>query len=410
MQAFFEKQERRGLIMICDFTYYSPTKVVFGKGRERETGVLVKERGAQKVLILYGGKSAQKSGLLFRVTDSLEQAGIAYAALGGVTPNPRLSFVRMGTQKAREEGIDLILAVGGGSVIDAAKAISYALCYEGDVWDFYAGKAQAQKALPVGVVLTLAASGSELSNSSVITNDRTHEKRGYNSDLARPVFAVMNPELTMTLPAYQTACGCCDIIMHTLERYFVQGPSMELTDALAEGLLRTVMAQSLILRDHPDDYDARAEIMWAGSLSHNDLTGLGHYARDFATHRLEHEVSGLYDVAHGAGLTALWGSWARYVYKDCLPRFCRFALHVMNVPEIGSDEAIALKGIEALEAFFASISMPISLKELGLILSDEDLRTLARMCSHTAKDALGSAKVLHEKDMYTIYKAAYERT
>lgn len=185
---------------------------------------------------------------------------------------------------------------------------------------------------------------------------------------------------------------------------------MELTDALAEGLLRTVMAQSLILRDHPDDYDARAEIMWAGSLSHNDLTGLGHYARDFATHRLEHEVSGLYDVAHGAGLTALWGSWARYVYKDCLPRFCRFALHVMNVPEIGSDEAIALKGIEALEAFFASISMPISLKELGLILSDEDLRTLARMCSHTAKDALGSAKVLHEKDMYTIYKAAYERT
>ena len=322
--------------MICDFTYYSPTKVVFGKGRERETGVLVKERGAQKVLILYGGKSAQKSGLLFRVTDSLEQAGIAYAALGGVTPNPRLSFVRMGTQKAREEG--------------------------------------------------------------------------NNSDLARPVFAVMNPELTMTLPAYQTACGCCDIIMHTLERYFVQGPSMELTDALAEGLLRTVMAQSLILRDHPDDYDARAEIMWAGSLSHNDLTGLGHCARDFATHRLEHEVSGLYDVAHGAGLTALWGSWARYVYKDCLPRFCRFALHVMNVPEIGSDEAIALKGIEALEAFFASISMPISLKELGLILSDEDLRTLARMCSHTAKDALGSAKVLHEKDMYTIYKAAYERT
>lgn len=360
--------------MICDFTYYSPTKVVFGKGRERETGVLVKERGAQKVLILYGGKSAQKSGLLFRVTDSLEQAGIAYAALGGVTPNPRLSFVRMGTQKAREEGIDLILAVGGGSVIDAAKAISYALCYEGDVWDFYAGKAQAQKALPVGVVLTLAASGSELSNSSVITNDRTHEKRGYNSDLARPVFAVMNPELTMTLPAYQTACGCCDIIMHTLERYFVQGPSMELTDAL------------------------------------NDLTGLGHCARDFATHRLEHEVSGLYDVAHGAGLTALWGSWARYVYKDCLPRFCRFALHVMNVPEIGSDEAIALKGIEALEAFFASLSMPISLKELGLILSDEDLRTLARMCSHTAKDALGSAKVLHEKDMYAIYKAAYERT
>lgn len=313
-------------------------------------------------------------------------------------------------KKPGKKGIDLILAVGGGSVIDAAKAISYALCYEGDVWDFYAGKAQAQKALPVGVVLTLAASGSELSNSSVITNDRTHEKRGYNSDLARPVFAVMNPELTMTLPAYQTACGCCDIIMHTLERYFVQGPSMELTDALAEGLLRTVMAQSLILRDHPDDYDARAEIMWAGSLSHNDLTGLGHCARDFATHRLEHEVSGLYDVAHGAGLTALWGSWARYVYKDCLPRFCRFALHVMNVPEIGSDEAIALKGIEALEAFFASISMPISLKELGLILSDEDLRTLARMCSHTAKDALGSAKVLHEKDMYTIYKAAYERT
>jgi alcohol dehydrogenase YqhD (iron-dependent ADH family) len=395
--------------MVADFTYFSPTKVVFGKGTEKEVGRLVREQGAGKVLLVFGGGSARRSGLLERVENSLKASGVSYVEKGGVKPNPRLSFVLEGAEIGRRGQVELILAVGGGSVIDTAKAIGYALKNEGDVWDFYEYKRKPTGCMPVGVVLTLAASGSELSNSSVITNEKTHSKRGCNSDYCRPVFAVMNPELTETLPPFQTSCGCCDIIMHTLERYFTNGAKMELTDAIAEGLLRTVMKQSLILRDHPDDYDARAEIMWAGSLSHNDLTGCGSAEKDFATHRLEHEVGGLFDVAHGAGLTAIWGSWARYVYKNCLPRFRRFAVNVMGIEPVGTDEEIALKGIEALEAFFHAMHMPLGFHELGIAPTDEQLHQLAHMCSVTSSDHLGSAKVLHEKDMYEIYRAAAER-
>ena len=299
-----------------------------------------------------------------------------------------------------------MLAVGGGSAIDSAKAIGYGVVNEGDVWELYDRKRQATGCLPIGVILTIAATGSEMSDSSVITNEDGWVKRGYSSDFGRPVFAIMNPELTMTLPDYQTACGCTDILMHTMERYFTSGGNMEITDSISEALMRTVITNSIILRDEPDNYDARAEVMWAGSLSHNGLTGCGTDGGDFATHMLEHEIGGLYDVAHGAGLAAVWGSWARYVYKDCLHRFHRFAVQVMAVPDDGAPEEVALKGIEALEEFFRSIHMPTSLSEMNLDPTEEEMKLMAHKCSVAAGGAKGSAKVLHEEDMLAIYEMA----
>ena len=303
-----------------NFNYYTPTKVAFGKNTEDQCGELVKEQGCKKVLIHYGSGSVRRSGLLDKVKASLDDAEVDYIELGGAVPNPRLSLVYEGIELAKKEGVDFILAVGGGSAIDSAKAIGYGVANEGDVWDFYDRKRQAAGCLPIGVVLTIAATGSEMSNSSVITKEEGWVKRGYSSDYGRPRFAIMNPELTMTLPDYQTACGCTDILMHTMERYFTNGGNMEITDSIAEGLMRTVIENARILVRDPKNYDARAEVMWAGSLSHNGLTGCGAVVGgDFASHALEHEIGGIYDVAHGAGLAAIWGSWARYVYKDCLP-------------------------------------------------------------------------------------------
>ena len=255
------------------FKYYTPTKVVFGKDTELKVAELIKEFGGKKVLIHYGGGSVVRSGLLKRVTDTLDAAGIAYVVLGGAVPNPHLSLVYEGIELVKKEGIDFLLAVGGGSAIDSAKAIGYGVANEGDVWDFYDYKRQAKGSLPLGVILTIAATGSEMSDSSVITKEEGLVKRGYSSDFGRPKFAIMNPELTMTLPDYQTACGCTDIMMHTMERYFTNGGNMDITDALAEGLLKTVKKNALILAKDPKNYDARAEVMWAGSLSHNGLTG-----------------------------------------------------------------------------------------------------------------------------------------
>ena len=391
---------------MLNFSYYAPTKVVFGKGAEVETANLLKEFGAKRVLVHYGTGSVVKSGLLDKITECLEDAGIYYVKLGGAVPNPRLSLVYEGIKLAKKEKIDFILAVGGGSAIDSAKGIGYGAANEGDVWDFYEGKRKATACLPVGVVLTLSATGSEMSSSSVITKEEGWLKRGYNSDLSRPKFAVMNPELTMTLPDYQTACGCADICMHTMERYFTNNPGLDLTDALAEGLLKTVMKNALILVKDPKNYDARAEVMWAGSLSHNGLTGLGNDGGDWMTHKMEHEIGGLFDVAHGAGLAAIWGSWARYVYKECLPRFKKYAINVMGVKESGSDEEIALKGIEATEDFFRKIKMPTNLKELGIKATDEDLHTMARKCAEGVGGEKGAAKLLKEEDMYKIYKAS----
>ena len=400
------------------FQYFTPTKVLFGKDSENQAGRLLQEAGCRKVLLHYGGGSAVRSGLLARVQSSLEEAGIAYATLGGVVPNPRLSLVYEGIELCRREQVDFILAVGGGSVIDSAKAIGYGLANEGDVWDFYEHTRKPTACLPVGVILTISAAGSEMSNSSVITNG--HSKRGCNSDFCRPAFAILNPDLTKTLPAYQTACGCTDILMHTMERYFTNGGNLELTDAIAEGLMRTVMKHAITLRDHPEDDTARAEVMWAGSLSHNGLTGCGNSGDDFATHGLEHELSGMFDVAHGAGLAALWGSWARYVWKDCAPRFYRFARMVMQVPAPDLDfqradarpelvEETVLKGIEAMEAFYRSIHMPTSLKELGIMPTDGQLQTMAHLCSLAAGGVKGSAKKLYEKDMLEIYRMAAAR-
>ena len=389
-----------------NFNYFTPTKVVFGKGTHEQVGKLIKVYKCKKVLLHYGSGSVVKSGLLDKVKDALDAENIAWVELGGVVPNPRLSLVYEGIELAKREKVDFILAVGGGSVIDSSKAIGYGVCNEGDVWEFYDRKRQAAACLPVGVILTMAAAGSEMSNSSVITKEEGWIKRGYSNDLSRPVFAIMNPELTMTLPDYQTACGCTDILMHTMERYFVSGETMELTDTIAEALMRTVIKNSLILEKDPNNYDARAEIMWAGSVSHNGLTGCGASGTDFTTHGLEHELSGLYDVAHGAGLAALWGSWARYVYKDCLHRFYRFATQVMGVEDNDDAEMVALKGIEKTEEFFKQIHMPISISELGIHPTEEEVELMAHKCSIASGGKKGSAKVLVEKDMLAIYKMA----
>lgn len=389
-----------------NFKYFTPTKVIFGRGTENQAGALVKETGCKKVLIHYGKGSVEKSGLLGRIKASLEAEQIAYTELGGVVPNPRLFLVYEGIELSKKEGVDFILAIGGGSVIDSAKAIGYGMVNSGDVWDFYAHEREASACMPVGVVLTLAATGSEMSSSSVITNETGWSKRGYNNNLSRPVFAIMNPELTMTLPPFQTECGCTDILMHTMERYFTSAGNMEITDGIAEALMRTVISNARILLDEPENYNARAEVMWAGSLSHNGLTGCGNGGDDFATHGLEHEVSGLFDVAHGAGLAALWGSWARYVHKDCLPRFYRFAVNVMGIADKGSLEEIALKGIEAMEIFFRSIGMPTSFHDLEIEPTEQEMKLMAKKCSTAAGGRKGSAKVLYEADMLAIYEMA----
>lgn len=389
-----------------NFHYFTPTEVVFGRNAENHIGELIKKQGVGKVLIHYGSGSVVRSGLLDRIKSSLDDENIAYTELGGVVPNPRLSLVYKGIELCKKENVELILAVGGGSAIDSAKAIGYGAVNEGDVWDFYDGKRKATGCLPIGVVLTLSATGSEMSDSSVITKEEGWIKRGYSSDFGRPAFAVMNPELTLTLPDYQTACGCADILMHTIERYFTSGGNMEITDSIAEALMRTVIANAKILRDDPKNYEARAEIMWAGSLSHNGLTGCGNNGGDWATHKLEHEISGIFDVAHGAGLAAIWGAWARYTYKNCLDRFYKYAVNVMEIKEEGSKDEISLSGIKATENFFREINMPTSLSELKIYPTEEQILLMANKCALATNGSVGSARKLVESDMAAIYRSA----
>ena len=385
-----------------NFQYYVPTNVIFGRGTQSRVGALVKEAGGKKVLLHYGGKSAEASGLLDQIRASLREAGIEFVELGGVVPNPHLGKVYEGIDLCKREKVDFLLAVGGGSVIDSAKAISYGVANEGDVWRYYEGKGEVTACVPVGVVLTIAAAGSETSSGSVITDERTGKKRSYGTNLSRPKFAIMNPELTMTLPDYQTQSGCVDMLMHTMERYFTNGGNMEITDSIAEGLMRTVMKYAKILHNDPLNYDARAEIMWAGSLAHNGLTGCGSIG-DWSCHQLEHELGGLFDVTHGAGLAAVWGSWARYVYKDCLYRFVRFATNVMGVEKKESDEFTALAGIAAMEDFYRSISMPTSLAELGIRPTGAQIGWMAESCFEACGGCQGSAKRLYLEDMRNIY-------
>ena len=390
-----------------NFDWYAPTHIVFGRGTESEVSSLLKSSKCNRVLLHYGSGSVIRTGLLGKIKSSLDKAGIDYVELGGVVANPRLSLVYKGIELAKSKGVDFILAVGGGSVIDSAKAIAYGAVSDFDVWDLYDRKRTPESALPVGVVLTIAAAGSEMSNSSVITNEDGGIKRGYSNNMVRPKFAILNPELTMTLPDFQTACGCTDIMMHTMERYFTSAGNMELTDGIAEALLRTVIKNALILVEDPKNYEARAEVMWAGSLSHNGLTGCGNGGDDFATHRIEHEISGMFDVAHGAGLAAIWGSWARYVLDDCLPRFKQFATNVWNVEDSGDDSEVALKGISRTEVFFKSIGMPISLKDFEFELTDEVIDELAEKCEKAVGGKVGAAKVLYRNDFKEIYRMAY---
>ena len=393
--------------MAFNFEYYTPTRIIFGKDTEDKVAEMVRRFGGSRVLLHYGGQSAIKSGLIRRVKTFLDRAGIFHVELGGVVPNPRLSKVRTGFALGNLNQVDFILAVGGGSVIDSAKAIAYALAEPNyDVWDLYEHTRKAKACLPIGVILTTAGSGSEMSNSSVITNDETNTKRGYTNNLSRPKFAIMDPTLTLTLPDYQTACGCVDILMHTMERYFTNGGNMHITDSIAEGLMRTVIENAKILVNDSQNYNARAEIMWASSLSHNGLTGCGNDGGDFSSHALEHELSGMFGVAHGAGLAAIWGSWARYVYKYCLHRFKRFAIKVMRVDESGSDEEIALRGIDAIEKFFREIKMPTSLKELGIQATEQQLADMAYRCAVAVGGSRGSARRIYEEDMLKIYQAA----
>lgn len=392
-----------------NFQYYTPTKIIFGRGAEEQTGQLAAEQGCKKVLVHYGGGSVVRSGLLERIYRSLDAVGISYVSLGGVVPNPRLSLVYEGIRLARKEQVDFILAVGGGSVIDSAKAIGYGVANEGDVWDFYEKRRTAKACLPIGVVLTIAAAGSEMSDSSVITKEEGWLKRGYSSNYARARFAAMNPELTMTLPKYQTASGCVDIMMHTMERYFNHSENMEMTDGISEHLLRTVMKNAKILMNEPDNYQARAEVMWAGSLSHNGLTGCGTGGGDWASHQLEHELGGMFDVAHGAGLAAVWGSWARYVMDAEPERFAKFAVNVMGVEPEAEKLKTAQKGIEAMEDFYHALDMPVCIGDMGIELTEEQMRELAEKCSHFGKRTIGCIKKLDQEDMYQIYKEARGR-
>ena len=393
--------------MIKDFNFYAPTRVVFGGQAEDKIGQLVANYGGTRVLLHYGGGSAERSGLLGVVRQQLTQAGIAWCELGGVVPNPLLSKVREGIDLCRREKDDFILAVGGGSFIDSSKAIGYGVPYPGDVWDFWDGKAVPQACLPIGAVLTIPAAGSEMSSSCVITNDDGLLKRGVNSDLCRCRFAVMNPARTYTLPPYQTAAGATDIMMHTMERYFSKYEDMTLTDAISEALLRTVRDAAMVVLEHPEDYRHRAQIMWAGSLAHNDLTECG-TEKDFATHRLEHELSALFGVTHGAGLAALWPSWARYVKAKHLARFVQFAVNVMGVTnDFTHPEETAEAGIRAIESFYRQIGMPTNIHELlGRDITDDEIEILVDKCSRGGTITVGAMEVLNAADMRAIYQMA----
>lgn len=391
------------------FEFYSPTKIIFGPNTEELAGQQVIAYGGSRVIVVYGGSSAIKSGLLERVLHSLDRAGAAHECVGGVKPNPRLSLAYEGIKKALDFHADFILAIGGGSVIDTAKAIADGAANpEFDIWDdFWMKKHPLPGSLPVGVVLTIPAAGSESSDSAVLTKDDTHEKRGLGSSFHRPRFAIMNPELTFTLPRYQVTCGIVDIMMHTMDRYFNPVTTNELTDEIAEGLLRNTIRNGRRAVEHPGDYQAMSELMWAGSLSHNGLTGLGNKT-DFAPHQLGHELSAMFDVAHGASLSAIWDSWARYCVHTDPDRFARFAQNVWGLDPQGKDPSVlAMEGIEATCQFFRSLDMPTCLSQLSCGVQPESvLEDLAYRCTFSNTRTIGTYQVLGYDDILAIYRLA----
>ncbi len=385
-----------------NFNFYSPTEFVFGKGRAAEAGNFVKKYGGTKVLIYYDGGSAVKSGLIGTVKKSLDDADISYCELGGVKPNPRDTLVYRGIELCKAEGVDFILAVGGGSVIDSSKAIAIGVLYDGDFWDMYSGK-PVEKALPVGTVLTIAAAGSEGSSSSVITKENGMLKRGTNSDLIRPKFSVMDPALTQTLPAYQTACGATDIMAHVFERYFTNTREVEITDRLCEAVLLTMIKETPRVIADPNNYDARANIMWAGMVAHNNLCGVGR-EQDWNSHGLEHELSGLYDVAHGAGLAVIMPAWMEYVHGHNVMRFCQMATRVFGCQmNYENPEATALEGIHRFREFLHKIGMPINFAELGA--KEEDIPTLVEKFG-IGDGTTGGFMKLNRDDITEIYRIA----
>ena len=348
-----------------NFNFYSPTEFVFGKDRENECGYYVRKYGGSKVLIHYGSGSAIKSGLIDRVKDSLEAEGISYVMLGGVKPNPRDTLVYEGIELCRKENVDFILSVGGGSCIDSSKAIALGVPYDGDFWDFYSSYKAVEKAIPVGTVLTIAAAGSEGSGGSVITKEDGGLKRSTGSDLLRPCFSILNPALTQTLPAYQTACGATDIMAHVFERYFTNTKDVEVTDRLCEAVLLTMIKETPRAIKCPDDYEARANIMWAGTVAHNDIVGVGR-SQDWNSHGSEHELSGLYDCAHGAGLAVIMPAWMEFVYKHNVTRFAQMAVRIWGCEmNFENPEETALRGIYSFRRFLHEIGMPINFDELG---------------------------------------------
>jgi len=381
------------------FVFHAPTEIVFGKGEETKAGSLIKKYGGTKVFVVYGGGSVAKSGLLDRITANLE--GIEYKLFGGAQPNPLLSHAKEGIRQAFEFGADSILAVGGGSVIDTAKAIAHGVKNpDVDIWKFWKREVEVKQSLPVGVVLTISAAGSETSNSAVLTNADSGEKRGLNTEFNRPRFTIMNPELTYTVPRYHVAAGIADIMMHTMDRYFSQQEGEnEFTDAIAEGLLRTVIKNAPILLNDPTNYNAASEIMWCGSISHNGITGLGR-PFDFSVHQLGHELSGKFDVSHGASLATMWGWWAKYVSGVNPARFAKYAKDVWgeNSPEAG---------VEATVNFFKSIGMPTCFTELGIgIQSDDVIDAMANSCVFHGTRKVGNFLPLEKEDVAKIYKLA----
>lgn len=389
---------------MINFEFHTPTKVIFGKNAESLVGQEIKSRGYKKVLIHFGGTYLQENGTLERVHKSLTDSGLSYVDLDGVVPNPRMGLVRQGVELCRKEDVDFILPIGGGSPIDSAKAIAYGLANDFDLEDLYMGRVQTDRIAPIGCISTIAATGSETSNSSVITIEKGWLKRAYNHDCARPLFAIMNPELTYTLPAYQTASGGADIMMHTMERYFTTTPDVDLIDRMAEGLMVAIKEATVKAVRCPHDYEARATLMWGGSLSHNGLTGTGRTA-DFASHKIEHEMGGMFDVTHGASLCAIWGSWARYVYKTDVARFAQFASRIFSVPLNYHDlEETALKGIEAWEDWCHKIGMPTSMKELGISPTEEQINEMADKCVATGGGHVGFFQTLYKDDVMNIYR------
>ena len=387
-----------------NFEFYTPTHIYFGKGYADQIGELLVKYGYRKPLMVYGGGSIKRSGLYDRVIAALDAAGLEHAEIGGVEPNPKLALAKRGIELCRRENCDVVLAVGGGSAIDTAKVIALGAVYDGDVWDFWCGKNKPVKALRTVCILTIAAAGSEMSQSAVITNEEGSIKRGINSEFNRPLFSIMDPELTYTLPKYQVACGVVDIMMHTIERYMTRASEVELTDRIGEALLKTVVHYGPIAYNEPENYEARAELMWASSLSHNDLTGCG---KDYFTisHKIGHELSAVYGTAHGASLSIVLPAWMKYVYKYNVPRFAQFAARVFNCEyDYACPENTALAGIDAVENFFRSIKMPVRLSDIDV--PESDISMLANRVTFNGENTFETYIKLTTKEIEDILRLA----